>query len=333
MANLRTKVLLLLAVVALVCGLTGCGGKKDANPLVTKPSPAVAETVKSAAGKKSIALVMKTLTNPFFIEMEKGARRAANEMEVNLVVKTGAQETSIDQQIAIIEELIRMKVDAIVIAPASSVELIPVLKRARDEKIAIVNIDNRLDPEVAKKVGLLDVPFISVDNERGAYLSAGFISGKFAGPTDILIIEGIRSAKNAQERTAGAVRAFKENANARVVAVETANWKIDEAYTVAQSQFKAHPSIGAVFCGNDMMALGVVKYLQAAGKTGVLVAGFDALEEAKKAVNEGRLLVTVDQQADLQGYLGVKTAMQKLRGEPVRPETMVDVKLITKGAL
>ncbi|HWR29509.1 MAG TPA: substrate-binding domain-containing protein [Negativicutes bacterium] len=325
------KALILLAFVVAFYSLTGCGGKKEANPLVTTPSPTASEVAKIAAEKKNIALVMKTLTNPFFIEMEKGARKAANEMDVILTVKTGAQETSIDQQIAIIEELIRMKIDAIVIAPASSIELIPVLKKAQDEKIAIVNIDNRLDSEVAKKMGLVNVPFISVDNEKGSYLSAKFLSGKFDGSTEVLILEGIRSAKNAQERTSGALKAFKENANANVAAVATANWKIDEAYAVAQSQFRTKPSIGAVFCGNDMMALGVVKYLKESGRTGVLVAGFDALDEAKRAVEDGTLLVTVDQRADMQGYLGVKMALQKLRGEPVSPETLIEVKLISKG--
>lgn len=84
----------------------------------------------NSASKKTIALVMKTLTNPFFIEMEKGARKAENEFGINLIVKTGAKETSIEQQIAIVEELINSKVDAIVIAPGSSTDLIPVLKKS-----------------------------------------------------------------------------------------------------------------------------------------------------------------------------------------------------------
>ena len=328
---MRAKEMALLLVVGLVWGLAGCGGQKAANPLVTQSQPAASETSKPLAGQKVVALVMKTLTNPFFIEMEKGARKAERELGINLIVKTGAQETSIDQQIAIIEELIRMKVDAIVIAPASSIELIPSLKKAQDAKIVIVNIDNRLDVEVAKKVGLTGVPFVSVNNEKGAYQAAKLLDEKLSKPSQILIIEGIRSAKNAQERTAGAMRAFKENADLRIVAIETANWKIDEAYSVSVSQFAKHPEIGAVFCGNDMMALGVIRYLTEKGRKDVLVAGFDALDEAKRSVRDGLLAVTVDQQADLQGYLGVKMALQKLRGVKVPDETTVDVKLIQKG--
>jgi len=154
----------------------------------------------SPGARKKIALVMKTLTNPFFIEMEKGARRAENEFNIELVVKTGAQETSIEQQITMVEDLISSRVQGIVIAPGSSVDLIPVLKKAQDTKIPIVNIDNRLDPDLSRKLGLAGVPFISVDNEKGAYLSAKFICAQIREPAQAAILEGIRTAYNAQQR-------------------------------------------------------------------------------------------------------------------------------------
>ena len=330
---MRMKMIYPLVGIFMLMSLLGCGKAQDTNPLVIQPKQPQSEVSKAPAGQKTVALVMKTLTNPFFIEMEKGARKAEKEFGINLIVKTGAQETSIDQQIAIIEEMIRTKVDAIVIAPASSTDLIPVLKKAQDAKISIVNIDNRLDPEISKKMGLIDVPFVSVNNEQGAYLAGKFISDMIKTPTEVAVLEGIQSAKNAQERSAGALKAFKENSNIRVVAVETANWKIDEAYEVTARLYSKNPDIGAFFCGNDMMAFGAMKYLREKGKTAVLVAGYDALEEAKKAVKEGTLTVTIDQQADVQGYLGVKLALQKVRQEKVPSETIVDVKVIHKGSL
>lgn len=305
--------------------LAGCGGMQN------KENAEATNKNQAAGGKKNIALVMKTLTNPFFVEMENGARRAEKELNVNLIVKTGAKETSVDQQISIIEELIRDKVDAIVIAPASSTELIPVLKKAQDAKIPIVNIDNQLDAVVAQKLGLAVVPFISVDNEKGAYLSAKYISDKITAPTDVVVLEGIREAKNAQDRLNGALRAFKENKNITVVATDTAHWKIDEAYEVTDGLYKKYPNIGAFFCANDMMALGALKYLEEKGKKNVLVAGYDALDEAKKAVEKGTLAATIDQQAAEQGYLGMKTALQLIRGEAAPPLTLVEVKVVTAG--
>jgi len=210
----------------------GCGsGSKDTTDQGEK---------KAAPAKKRIALVMKTLTNPFFVAMEKGARKAEEELNIELIVKTGAKETSIEQQIAIIDELIRNRVDAIVIAPASSTEIIPILKKAQDAKIVIVNIDNQVDPELSRKMGLTEVPFISVDNEKGAYLAAGTsATGSRNRPRSPFSKEsGARRAPNsAEQRKADAVKAFGENRNIRIVASETANWRIDEAFDVTAKIF------------------------------------------------------------------------------------------------
>jgi len=119
------------------------------------------------------------------------------------------------------------------------------------------------------------------------------------------------------------------NPNARIVAEETANWKIDEAYVVTERMFKQHPRIGALFCSNDMMAIGAMKYLQESGRSQVLVAGFDALDEARIAIRAKQLAVTVDQQAAEQGYLGVTTALALLHDKPVPLDILVDTRLVT----
>lgn len=282
---------------------------------------------------KTIALVMKTLSNPFFIEMEKGARKAEDELGINLIVKTGANETSIEEQIAIVEEFIEQKVDAIVIAPGSSTDLIPVLKKAQDQGIVIVNIDNRLDAKLSEKAGLTFVPFISVNNEQGAYLCGKYLSDQITAPTKAAILEGIRGADNAEQRKNGVLRAFKENDNIEVVAMETANWKIDEALEVFTKIYEANPDIGAVFCANDMMALGVVEYMKQNNISGVLIGGYDALNEAKSAIKDGKMTVTINQQADVQGYTGIKYAYDLLNDREVPSETMIDVLLVDADSL
>jgi ribose transport system substrate-binding protein len=321
----------LVLALALSWGLVACSDshKPTVSGVVTPMSAADGGGPEEAPAAKKIALVMKTLTNPFFIEMEKGARRAQKELGVELLVRTASQETSIEQQIQIVEELIRMKVDAIVIAPGDSLRLVPVLKAAQEAGIQVVNIDNRLDNEAMKKHDLAHVPFISVDNEKAAYASARFISQQINTLTEAAILEGIRSADNARQRKNGAERAFQENPHVRIVARETANWKIDEGYEVTRQLFSAHPNIGLLFCANDMMALGALKYLRESGRRGVKVASYDALEEAKEAVKAGQLAVTVDQQAAEQGYQGVVSAVRALKGEAPLEIVFVETHLVT----
>ena len=326
------KVSLAIICLFLVSLCAACGQPTSNTPLLASSSTAAAvqPTVSPTAQKYTIALVMKTLTNPFFVEMEKGARQAEKELGINLIVKTGAQETSVDQQITIVEELIREKVDAILIAPADSVQLIPVLKKAQDAGIVIINIDNQLDPQASQKIGLTGVPFISVNNAQGAYLSAKYISDKITTPTQAAILEGIVTARNAQDREKGALQAFAENKNIQVVDSETANWKIDEAYSVTSQIFKTHPDIKLIFAANDMMAFGVIQYLKEKGQTDVQVAAYDALAEAMPMLRDGSLQATIDQQAALQAYTGVQYAVRALKGEKLPPLTLLDVLLVTR---
>jgi ribose transport system substrate-binding protein len=276
---------------------------------------------------------MKTLTNPFFIEMEKGARRAEKDLGVTLIVKTAAQETSIEQQIQLVNDLMAAKVDAIVIAPGDSQRLVPTLKKAADAGIRIVNIDNRLDPETLKQAGLGAVPFVSVDNDAGAYKVGRFLAEGAAPGTQAAILEGIRSADNARQRAEGARRALLENKHIQIVASETANWKIDEAYGVTKAMFAKHPNISLLFAANDMMAMGAIKYLQESGHTKVRVAGYDALAEALSEIQAGHMVATVDQQAAEQGYQGVALAMRLIRGETVPANTVIDTRLVTAASL
>jgi ribose transport system substrate-binding protein len=320
-----------LFLIAFAAGLGGCAAATPSVSLMPEDAANVAAPPVAATETPfTVALVMKTLTNPFFVEMERGARQAEQELGIELIVKTGAQETSIEQQIAIVRDLISAGVNAIVIAPADSAELVPVLAQAQQAGIVIVNIDNQLDAGSIATQGMTRVPYISVDNEEGAYRSARYISDQIDQPTKAIILEGIRTAKNAADRKQGAERAFAENQNIAVVAQATANWKIDEAHDVAAALFAQHPDIGAVFAANDMMALGVIRYLEEAGRTDVLVAGYDALAEAKAAVDAGKLASTVDQQAAQQGYLGVAYAVKALQGKPLPAVTLIDTQLITR---
>jgi ribose transport system substrate-binding protein len=325
------------ALAAALLGVLGAGlactgaGRGEIRSVSAAPDPGPGPA--GADPGPRVALIMKTLTNPFFVEMERGARRAQAEARFDLQVKTATQETSIEQQIELVEREIKAQAKAIVIAPGDSVRLVPVLKKAQDAGIAIVNVDNQLRPDLVAAAGMRPVPFISVDNEQGAYLSARFVADQVTLPTEAAILEGIRSAVNARQRKAGAERAFAGNPKIQVVAAETAHWKIDEAYQVTRGLFKAHPKIGVLFCANDMMAIGAIKFLQETGRAKVLVAGFDALAEARTAIRAGQMAATVDQQADRQGYLGVTTALKLLRGEPVPMDLKVEVRLVTRESL
>ncbi len=121
-------------------------------------------------------------------------------------MRSGTNETSLEQQATFIEEYMQKGIHAVVITPADSVGIIPVLKRVQLRGIEIVNIDNNIDAQALHKAEMKPVPFIGVDNEYGAYLSANAIAKVVPKGSKAIVIEGIRTAQNANQRKRGAFR-------------------------------------------------------------------------------------------------------------------------------
>jgi ribose transport system substrate-binding protein len=128
--------------------------------LAAHPSPCLSPLhADDTAAKPKVGLVMKSLANEFFVTMQDGAKdyQKAHAADFDMITNGIKNETDTSAQIDIVNQMILAKVNAIVIAPADSKALVNVLKKASDAGIKVVNIDNRLDPEVLKSKNL-EVP-------------------------------------------------------------------------------------------------------------------------------------------------------------------------------
>lgn len=282
-------------------------------------------------GKPQVALIMKSLANEFFATMAKGAEahHAAHAADYDLLVNGIKNETDLSEQVNLVEQMVARGVQAIVIAPADSKALIPVLKRAADQGVLIINIDNQLDADALAQSGL-KAPFVGPDNRAGAK-QVGLALAKKLQPSDaVAIIEGVPTAFNGQQRRTGFEAAMKET-GMKIVSVQAGNWEMEKANALAASILSEHPTLKAILCANDSMALGVVSAIQSAGKQGqILVAGFDHISAIQTMIADGRVTATADQHADKLAVFGIEAALKILKGNapPTNQTTAVD--LITK---
>ncbi|KGB99078.1 MULTISPECIES: sugar ABC transporter substrate-binding protein [Burkholderia] len=266
-----------------------------------------------SAAKPKVALVMKSLANEFFLTMETGAKeyQKHNANQFDLVTNGIKDETDTANQIRIVEQMIVSKVDAIVLAPADSKALVPVVKKAVDAGIVVVNIDNRLDPDVLKSKNL-NVPFVGPDNRKGARKVGDYLAKRLKAGDQVGIIEGVSTTTNAQQRTAGFQDAMKAG-GMTVVSVQSGEWEIDKGNAVAAAMLNEYPNLKALLCGNDNMAIGAVSAVRAAGKQGkVLVVGYDNINAIKPMLKDGRVLATADQYAAKQAVFGIDTALKAI---------------------
>jgi ribose transport system substrate-binding protein len=282
-----------------------------------------------AQKKPVVGLVMKSLANEFFKDMEEGAVKHAQERGDLTLVPVGMHsETDIDTQIAAVENFITQKVDAIVIAPADSRALVPPLARAIKAGIVVINIDVALD-EGAKKQAGVDLAFVGPDNRTGAKMS-GAVLAKALGPGGkVVILEGNPGADNAIQRKLGFDDAVKEG-QLNLLDSRTAHWETEEANTVFSNMLTAHPDIQGVMAANDSMALGVVKAIDAAGKSGqIKVVGFDNIAAVQPLLKEGKMIATIDQFGSQMAANGTDYAIKALQGEKLQGWIKTPIKLVT----
>jgi len=91
-----------------------------------------------------------------------------------------------------------------------------------------------------------------------------------------------------------------------------------------------------VYAHNDEMALGAIRAIEAAGRTGIKVFGFDAIPDAIDAIRAGTMVATIKQQPDLQMRMAVDTAWDIIQGkalEEIPPVVYIPMVLITKADL
>lgn len=304
------KALLALLVMVFVLSSMGCGGRAP-------------ETYR-------IAVVPPALVSPYFITLADAAKEsAAKNPNIELTVVAPSAETAIEEQVKIVEDLIQKKVNLIAISTANWDALTPVLKKAREAGIEVVGIDRIVPLE-----GVDMVTMLGVDEIKGGEIVGEFVAKYLNNKGNVAILEGVTGDYWSERRTKGFHNIVDGYPDIKVVTTQPANWERAMGMTTMENILQAQSDLNLAWGLNDNMALGVLQAVENAGKADqVMVVGYNADEEAKKAVKEGRLLATVAQQPAKIAQTIVEEVAPKLidgkRGE-IEPVIYIPVQLVTK---
>ena len=296
------------------------------------------ESGRSAAGTSDderpvIALVMKSLANEFFVNMASGAERHQAEREnYELIINGIRNESDLAQQVALVDQMISRGVDAIVIAPADSQVLVPALARASAAGIVIINIDNRLEPEVLEDYGL-SIPFIGPSNRAGAKMVGDFALQNVAAGSKVAILEGITSAVNSIERRTGFEEAITD-AGMNLVTLQSAEWDQTKAAQVMAGILSQYPDLDVILAANDNMALGAASAVgMARREKEIVIAGFDNISAVHPLIEAGTVIATVDQFGDQLAVFGIEYAIEALESGAELEDRETLLELVTVETL
>lgn len=282
-------------------------------------------------GKPKVALVLKTLNHPFFVDMRRGAQEAADRLGVDLLVQAAEREIDVEKQMQIVENLMQTGIKVLCITPSGSREIVTALVKAKAAGVPIIVVDTRVDAKAAADAGVELKTFIGSDNYEGGKLAGEYAVKATGGTAKIGVLEGIPGHETADSRNRGFKDAIAGHPGMTIVASQPANWERDQGFNVFQNMLQAHADIDTVFAASDLMALGAVEAIAAAGKTGkIRVIGFDALDDAKKAIQAGTMEATVAQFPYEMGKAAIESAVKVLGGESLPKDVMVKLEMVTR---
>ena len=274
----------------------------------------------SAMAKDTMALVVSTLNNPFFVTLKDGAETKAKALGYDLLVLDSQNDPA--KELANVEDLTVRGVKVLLINPTDSDAVGNAIAIANKAKLPVLTLDRGANKGTV-------VSHIASDNIAGGKMAGDFIAQKLGEKAKIIQLEGIAGTSAARDRGAG----FKQAADAhgfQMLASQPADFDRTKGLIVMENLLSGHGDVQAVFAQNDEMALGAVRALQAAGKDKVLVVGFDGTDDGVKAVQKGKMAATVAQQPDQIGAIGVETADKVLKGETVPASIPVPLKVVSE---
>ncbi|MDH0126535.1 sugar ABC transporter substrate-binding protein [Brucella intermedia GD04153] len=283
-----------------------------------------------AADKPKVGLVMKSLANEFFKQMQAGAEdyAAKNTDKFSFAAVGMKDERDFAAQVDAVENFVTQQFNVIVLAPADSKAMVTPVKKALEAGIKVINIDVALDEEAKKQAGV-DLAFFGPDNREGAKLAGLALAKELGKGGKVVILEGNPEADNAKERKKGFDDAVAEG-GLTLLDSKTAHWETEEANTLMTNFLTQYQDIQGVMAANDSMALGVVKALDAAGKSGqIKVVGFDNIPAVQPLIKDGKMLATVDQFGAQMAAMGIDYGLKELAGEKFSGWVKTDIKLIT----
>ncbi len=303
--------LILILAVGLV--LTSCGSTAT----TPEDTPQTAETAVPAR----IALLVPE-SSPFFSTLQEGAAEAANRLNVELVVREAANDIATQNEQ--IQEMIDMGVQAIVITAVDGTAVTEKIDAASAAGIAILTVDRSIDSDVV-------VSHIASDNTAGGKMAGDYLAEVLEKQGNVVELQGIEGTSAARDRGAGFNEAMTAYSDIHIIAHEVANFSREEGQTVFAQILADNPQIDGVFAHNDEMILGAVAAAQEAGRAAdIAFVGFDAVDDAVAALEDGSLTATVAQQPAEMGRLGIENTVKYLQGETIPQNIAVDLALITR---
>jgi ABC-type sugar transport system substrate-binding protein len=299
MISKRSLGRLALATIT-VAVLAACGKKEE-------PAPVAAP----AAKEITVAYITNGNTNEGWTLINGGAKTAGQKPGIKFI-ELAAEKGELSKQLAIVEDMITRKVNAIAIAPVDSAGIAPAIAKAMAAGIAVVAVDTGI-------TGAAITSYVATDNIKAAMVQGEWTAEQIKDGDTVIYITGDLGQSTGQERKKGFLDGLNaKRKNVKVVEVAT-TWDQTMAQNGVETALRANPKAKVIACAWDGGALGAKAAMMAAGKKpgSIMIAGFDGSPGGLDMMKDGWQQANAAQMLAKIGQVGVETAIAAAEGKKV----------------
>lgn len=328
MKKLTALALALAMMFTLVACTTPTPSASPSGSTAPSASDPAASPSTPTAEKKTVYVLVKVLGNQYWSVVEAGARKAGEDLGCNVVIVGTAAESEVEKQVALLQDAVSAKADAIVIAPLDRKAMAAPVSEQFKSGIPMILIDSSVDTE----------------DYSAAYLTDNIAAGKLAAETMLAKLKAAGTPEDKEGVIAVTIGStgsqaiidrddgFKEYWDANAPATWKVLWdeiKVNDgdaqkALTFGQDFITAYPNLIGLFAPNNGSTVGFVKALEESGRKDITMVGFDFSAEMEAIVrNADYNVATILQRQYFMGYDGVAKALELANGGTVT-EKVVD---------
>ena len=275
------------------------------------------------AASETLAAFYKNQVDPHFALVHAGVDAAAKQLGVSVTHYAPTRPNDLGEQLSELEDVSVKKPGAVLFMGVNPRGVVPEIEKLNAIGIPVVNYNDRVAGGKFASVVVADDFDLGHDVARYLFTSMG-------GKGNVVILEGVRGSTTSDERVRGFKKALEEFPNVHLLASQPANYQRLQALQVTENLIQANPKIDGVLAAADVMAMGAIEALEAAGRKDTKVVGIGGVPESVKAIKDGRLLATAEFNGFKMGCIATMAAVRTLRKEPVPSNILIKGIVIDK---
>ena len=296
-AMMTAPVLILLTAAA----LSGCREQ----PPSRASTPSASEA--GAAPARTFGIIYP-MADAYYEAVTESAARAAEAAGVRLIIKA-PDEANLEQQIRMLETMIKQGVDGIAISPIHSDMLAPVIDKAADAGIPVICFES--DAPGSRRLA-----YIGTDNIRAGERMGEAIDGLLKGRGMVLVSTGFSDSLHLRERLEGFLGYIHRETDIDVLEVRYNEGIPGQALTELEGMIDDHPHFDAFVALDFVSGSASILVWKAMGLNRYALT-FGLMPDISEAVRNGQITMAISLNEHRWGAMIVEQLLKACDGEEI----------------